>query len=476
MSRPLLAPPPPALKAARWAAGPGRRFAEATVALGAAVLVALAFAKVGTASYQLKLIMLAIGGTLLVRAALQPEFGLALVLTLIPFDIAYLHIGTDNTIIFGVAALLLWRVRPATMPVWMRLGAVMLIAGAFLTTLVARDPSQALLGAMRWLAALTLLGAACSAVRRSDAGERVGTIFAITGVLETIAALAQKSGVTVLVGPEYAAGHIDAFFGYYTVLGGFLAIAAIIVTGEVLDAWQRARTTRAAVMGVALAIILGGVGIVESRGGLLALGAGWALLLLFSVGRGSMVFRVGALIAIIGAAGFLATPAHVRTNFQQRFSQPVGTTGSDKTRFALHKAGKEAALKTPLGLGYGNFREYLQRTNPSSLITIGFFHAHELPIQIALDTGWLGLAGFVLLGLWPIVLALRRLASKGAVSVRGLAAAAALGGFAAQGLYDYLMYEISMLVFFAVLVWLAWFELQRPARPGPPPAGPAAAP
>ena len=53
---------------------------------------------------------------------------------------------------------------------------------------------------------------------------------------------------------------------------------------------------------------------------------------------------------------------------------------------------------------------------------------------------------------YPITLVLAR-GGGGSSAVRASAFAAALGGFMAQGLYDYLFYEIAFLVFFVVLVW-----------------------
>lgn len=451
------------VRAGRYATGPGRRQVEGAIALGAAILGGAALAKLGTASFQIKAIMLVVGSVLLVIAALRPVFGLALMVSMAPFNIAYLNIGTNNTLLYAIAALVVWRIRLIDMPVWMRLGAGAVLAGSFITVVVAHDPGQAIIGAMRWLAVIVLLGAACTCLKgNAKAGERVATIFAVTGVVQVLFVMAQRVGITALVGPEYAPGHVDGFFGYYTVLAGFLGLAGVVVTGEVLHALQTKRPGRALAMGGALAVILLGVGVAESRGGLLCIGGGWAVLLAFSASRASMIVRVIALVAVLGAAGFLATPPATRTSFQQRFSQPLGSTSSDKTRFALHKAGRDAAKSSPLGLGYGNFRYYLLEKNPSSLITFAFFHAHQLFIQVALDSGWLGLAGFLLLGLWPFVLALRRAAGRGALSARGLGAVAALGGFAAQGLYDYLLYEVSILILIVVVVWLAWFELAGP--------------
>ena len=52
----------------------------------------------------------------------------------------------------------------------------------------------------------------------------------------------------------------------------------------------------------------------------------------------------------------------------------------------------------------------------------------------------------------PIVLVLTH-GTRSASAVRASAFAAALGGFMAQGLYDYLFYEIAFVVFILLMVW-----------------------
>jgi hypothetical protein len=46
-----------------------------------------------------------------------------------------------------------------------------------------------------------------------------------------------------------------------------------------------------------------------------------------------------------------------------------------------------------------------------------------------------------------------RRGAGGISAVRASAFAAALGGFMAQGLYDYFFYDLAFLVFFVAMVW-----------------------
>ena len=109
----------------------------------------------------------------------------------------------------------------------------------------------------------------------------------------------------------------------------------------------------------------------------------------------------------------------------------------------------------PFGLGYGNFPAYLRTNVSNPHIQTAFFHAHWLPVQVGLDAGWLGLAGFALLAFSPLIVGLRR-ALLNKIDKGSLGFAAALAGLLAQGWYEYLLAEISFLIILCVMVWGAW--------------------
>jgi O-Antigen ligase len=437
-------------------------------ALGlASALPLVAFAgfvlgRIGSVDDQLKSVLLVIAALAVVAALLEPALAFAAVVALVPFQFHFtapgLYTGANEVLIIGSAAVLLWRVDVRLVPVPVACAGAALVFGGFLSVAVARDPTAALWGAIRWSAAITILFAAFVVLRdQPRASRRLMDIFAVTAGIVALFGVAQSQGVYLLAGPPFDGVHPDSFFGYYTAYAVFLAVAAVLVTGEVLQAWNERLPGRASALGVALLMILLGVAVSQSRGALLALTAGWVALLVLSVPRGSLALRAGLLLAVFAATAYLATPGETRTSFAERFQQPVGAEVADQQRFALQSAGIEALKDRPLGLGYGNFRFYEQGAR-SILIQQGFFHSHLTPAQVGLDTGWLGLLGFAGLCLWPFALAFRALARRTATP-RGLAFVAGIAAFLAQGAFDYVFYEIALLILICVLVWGAWREL-----------------
>jgi O-antigen ligase len=425
----------------------------ALLAVILSVLMGIAMVKLGTVQRELKAILIVVAGVAMVIAALRPDIGLVMLLILMPFEFHFSGTGSNEVVIVAMALILAWRIRASLIPAWIGLGGIALSLGSFASAIDARNQTDALWGGVRWTAAIVLLFAAISIFRGSrEATRRMVDVFTGSAVVVVIFAFAQKAGIYVLVGSPYFSGHPNSFFGIYTVYAGYTAMAATLATGEILIAWNAQRLARASVYGGALILILIGIAISTSRGGLLAVGAGWLLLLVLNARRGSVIIHACAIFAIFIGAAFLATPESTKVAIQQRLTVRSSADVEDKTRFALQKAGEQGLANHPLGIGYENFPFYLRENVHSADIQMAFDHAHETPVEIGLDAGWLGLAGFLLLWGWPIVRVLTYRSSGGS-AIRASAFAAALGGFMAQGLFDYLFYEIDVLVFFLAMVW-----------------------
>jgi O-antigen ligase len=425
----------------------------ALIAVTLSALVGIAMVRLGTTQRELKALLIMAAAVAMMVAALRPDVGLAMLLVLTPFEFHFSGTGTDEVLLVAIALVLVWRIRGRVIPAWVSVGGLALVLGSFLAAIGARDQTTALWGGVRWLAGIVVLFVAIDVFRgRRDASRRLVDIFTGSAVVVVVFAFTQKAGVDLLVGAPYIASHPNSFFSYYTNYAGYVAMAAVLATGEALIAIRERRAMRAATYGAALVFILSGILISTSRGGLLALGGGWLLLLALNARRGSVVVQAAVILAIFAGAGYLATPRSAVTTLEQRFAAPLGSQGEDRARFAVQKAGERALGESPFGLGYGNAHYYLQTHVHSIYVSQAFTHAQETFVQIGLDAGWLGLAGFVLLMVWPIGLVLRH-GGGGSSAIRASAFAAALGGFMAQGLYDYLFYDISFVVFVLAMVW-----------------------
>jgi len=415
-----------------------------------AAVFAMVLYKLGNPQHQLKAGLGVVALIVIVVAALRPVLALGLVLGLLPFEYHVFGIGTDEALIFAVGVTLAWRIEVRRMPLWIFLAGAALVLGSALSALHAQDAGSAIWGAARWLGVLLLLAEAFTLLRdQPDAGRKLVDIITCSAIVVVFFGFLQKAGIYALVGAPYQAGNIQSFFSYYTNYGGFVAMVAVLASGEVLAALDEHEPARAAAYTAVVVFMLLGVAISASRGALLSLGAGWAALLVLSVRRGGLLVRVLALLAVFGAAGYAATPSGTRTRIITRFSSPLGSQTEDQQRFALQKLGEHALAHNPLGIGFNNFRFYLAN-HPIEQANQIFYHSHFLVVQVGLDAGWLGMAGFLALYLGAVFGAIKVGPWRG---LRNIACAAALTGFMAQGLFDYLFFDISLVAIFVALVW-----------------------
>ncbi len=319
--------------------GRGAVLSTSGTALLAALLAAWAaivLYKLGSPQHQLKagLGILAIG--IIVAAGLRPALALGLVVAVMPFEYHVYGLGTNEVVIFSTAATVMWRIRSRDVPWWMALGSYALVLGSLLTVIEARNGGSALWGAARWLGVLTLLAAACSVLRdRPDANRRLMDIITCSALVVVGFAFLQRAGIYTIVGPPYIPGLLDSTFGYYTVYGGFVGVAAVLATGEALHSLAHNQRLRSLAYGIALTVILIGVAVSLSRGALLCVGAGWVVLLVLNIRRVSVLARGIALIAIFVVAGYLATPSQTRLDLLNRFSAPLGCSDRRSAAFRL---------------------------------------------------------------------------------------------------------------------------------------------
>ncbi|MGI8594281.1 MAG: O-antigen ligase family protein [Solirubrobacteraceae bacterium] len=447
--------------------------------MAVAGLAGLALVRMGTVDNQLKLVLLGVASVGVALAAVKPRFGYLLLVALLPFQyhvkVAGTMVGTNELVLIGLALVMAPRIQWQAVPRWVVFGGSALIIGSVASVVLAADPGAAAWGGVRWAAVVVLAWAAFGVFGEEErAQQRFADVVCAAAMLVVLFAVLQRIGINVVAGKPYVAELPDSTFGYYTVYAGFVALAGTLAVGELLTAITRGEPGRATLYGLAVAVCVLGIGISLSRGGLLALASGLMTLTVLQLPRGSVAIKLGVVLIASAGLGYAVTPRTSRDQFRARFGQQrTPQQQDDRTRFAYQKAGRTALVHSPLGIGYGNFSNYVGRNAVSAQTKGQFFHSHQTFIQVGIETGWIGLTGFfVLIGvaLWRAV----RMSARRVLSPRSAAFAAALVGFLAQGLFDYLFYEIAMLAFFAGLVWALACLLERDAARDAPAASPAA--
>ncbi|MGP1666309.1 MAG: O-antigen ligase family protein, partial [Rhodanobacter sp.] len=339
-------------------------------------------------------------------------------------------------------------------PVWLFRGALLVVAGGAFSLFGAVNTSLALWGTLRWILVLNwafALFALVNSHRRAEVLRLATTISAISGAVAAIGFLQSRGVYLPLVGSAYSAGRPDSTFGYYSNYANFLALSSVIAIGCTAAWVGKRRLFMASLVAAAVAISSYEVVGAASRGavllGIIGL-TGWVLLACFRPGR--FITRIIALSAA-GIVFDALVPNEQKHFLMRRFE---ATQDGDARRYALSQAGQHLLMDNALGIGFGNFK-ILTRQGP---------HAHNMYVQIGLDVGWVGLAGFLVMmafAVWRGVVS--GITSRG-TALQG-AFAAALVGYAAQGTFDYFFFETGSLLYFVALIVGAAAKTE-PARDG----------
>jgi hypothetical protein len=347
--------------------------------------------------------------------------------------------------VFGPALAAQWK--HASLPRPIQWGMGLLLAGGVLALFFAPDLGTASLGVVTWALALNYaIGVVGYARQQPGTPANLALLVSALGALVAALGLLQGAGHYTVVGPPFAADRIDSTFGYYSNYGNFVALAAVVSLGATLALAADGRG-RAATAAAGFAALNGYAAVTSlSRGAILCLTGGAVVLILLNLRRLTALLAIALTTAGVGLITYLAVPDNVWTELADRFSQEPG---GDLTRRTLQHAGRELMTSTPVGIGFGNFRDVVTGSGVAVGRTI-LAHCHELYVQIGLDLGWLGLAGFLLLVLGALSVGVR---TAWAQPVSYAAAfTAALTGVLVQGFNDYFFFETASLVAFVVLL------------------------
>ena len=319
--------------------------------------------------------------------------------------------------------------------------------GAHPSTLAPSATVRVMLAALYPFAiALAALGATQS--------ERVLAVKMIVGLAAASAAVAILDAVTgtPLFGPGY-----EGVFANENHQALLLSMIPPLLVA--LGLWQGRRRRAARVIGTALAFFLGFAGVILSGSlagfGLFALSCTASAMLLYSASRSGAGMRLDRR-AVAGMFIFVAV-------FAAALAATLPGLAGYEHRRAFWSALVVAALSSgPLGTGLGTFVDAARMSLPLELVGPEYLnHAHNEPLQILLEGGWI----LVILSLATAILLLVRMLQRLGKSRSGrharLALLVAVLLAAAHSLVDYPLRTIGLASVVAVLLALLLTRTER---------------
>jgi O-antigen ligase len=275
-------------------------------------------------------------------------------------------------------------------------------------------------------------------------------------------------GVAQLASPNGGSAYPYAYTNLGSVVGWFanhnheaaFLLALMPLSAALVTMWRRsphAQGTAAWPIGLFAAISIVALGVINSRAGIVLAGpamfAALAVLALGARGRRGASLWIAA--TVFAGLAILAVVAFGLNPILDRFGGPKVT----EVRFEAWPIIADAALAhQPLGAGLGAFELVFQSVEPLGFVGVTFLnHAHNDYLELWLETGWLGLAIFILFAAWLIraqLIAWRR--GKGLA--RGAGAAILL--ILAASAVDYPLRTETILVFFAFCCGVLAVETQ----------------
>lgn len=415
--------------------------------IGLAVICGYAASLAGANGFALLfggLLMIGVFITGFRRPAITPYF----IITFVVFD-RDLHLSSSTPVstltillLFLMPGFLSVIIKNKVLPRFAWLGGGILSVGLAVASMIASEPGLAWWGVLKWIPVLVMVGAVATLCATEPAlTSRLATAVVIGGGVAGVFGMLQRNGHYWLVGPPYASDVTDSTFGYYTNFANFEAVAGVLGVGIV---YGRLRIHRRPSVVVAAATLLCLFMVVTSysRGAVVLVCTGLFIVLIREFRRPRNFVPALAVTAIIGWLVFELVPADYLTEIFAKFTH---SQGGDVVRSQLQAGGFDLLRLNPLGIGFNNFSAYVASGDVYS--TLALAHAHNTFIQMGLDAGWLGAAGFLILALGSFWISFRSVHRP-----VQLALGAALAGYLVQVSQDYFFFEQASLVLFGLLI------------------------
>jgi O-antigen ligase len=329
-------------------------------------------------------------------------------------------------------------------------------AGALVASLAGPYPGESLLRTL-WGVALPLLAALVLAMTfesRHDV-RRVVLALAAGVAAESVIAMAQAAGKAPAIFPMWEKTRAVGLFLHPNILGDFLMATLLILLGVATMASRRS-ALMAALLVPAMLLGLGGLVVTESRGALIGLVAGIAVLL-------TIMFVRRQAIAILTLLGFIALtlvvavprlPQPERAQFATRFDA-LTRLGSEAGRERIYAEAWYVLGEYPLtGVGPLTFGEIGSRRSAVPGIECCLKHSHNLALESMLSLGPLGTAGLIWLavGSWIRLQRVSRRRRDPVSAGWAIGVMSALTGLVVAGMFDFVFWQPEMLLLLLLLL------------------------
>lgn len=349
-------------------------------------------------------------------------------------------------LIFAPGLFAAWRRQRIPRPI--AVGALLLLCGQAAAATGAMNVMTAALGVLRWALVLNLALAVYATIASGAATlSRYAMTLTVAGGIVAGIGWLQVIGVYLpLIGEPYTSLP-DSTFGYYSNYANFIAIAAIVAIGVVMEG-ARGRRYGQMSLAVICAIACGTQLIVAaSRGALILASIAVVVLVAASVNYPGRLFARSVGLAAIAGLLYWATPPDKITAAVARFFE---VQSGDVVRYSLQHVGLDLAQNHPLGLGWGGFRELT--TSGAIQVLQPLAHAHNTFTQIALDGGWASIAGYGLMVAYSLLSGLKSIRRYGGARLPVVFFAALVGALVQQW-NDVFLFELgSMMVLMLLIV------------------------
>ena len=383
-------------------------------------------------------VLLILGGIVLVFTLVEPRLGLLFLIVAVPFGtvrqirLGVMNVGLTEALLLLVAGAWLARLairrqdvqRRATRPALLWPLAIF-IGAMLLSLLVTWSLQYSVKELIKWSEVLLVYLLVALGVRGKWARALVLAVV-ITGALAALHGIYQ---FLFRVGPEgfVLFGRFMRAYGTFeqpNPYGGYLgltlpvALGLVVVAALGLGRWsRRGRWFTLTVAGISAVLMLAALIMSWSRGAWLGFGAalvGMTIALVVKSGRGVVLSVI--LVALVAYALLAGGLAQVPPSLIQRFSDFVPYLGVSDVRGAEITDANFAVLERVahwqaawqmwtdhpwLGVGIGNYEPvYPRYALPQWPLALG--HAHNYYLNIAAETGIIGLAAYLVL--WTVAL------------------------------------------------------------------------